>query len=589
MKTSSLACTGLVALVLAACGGGGAVEAPPAAVLSAPSVVVLTPSPGAPGATLSWQAVEGALGYRVFLAAAAGIPSTGPDGLPEARTATVPADETAFTFTGLHAGQRYYAAVCAIGNPSDSPLSVEAEAVLVPDRPTGLAVENGNGCVTLTWAETPGAETYDVFLATLPNVSAETWSTLPEGAALMDVHSPLTLCDLQMGASYFLVVRAVNDAGPGPESAGVGAIPRAYAKFVVGDPVGVGVHPVEVVAADIDGDGLTDLAVCDSEDGAITFHRGMGSGTPELAGVLEIDLPLPLPPDSEFHDAPEPPARHPLVFADFDGDGLLDLAVGLRPGQGARVYLGDGAFGFSESETFSPDADVRDLATADVDGDGTADLLVIDRMLPTLTVWLGDGDGTFTLLEQYPADIDPSRIAIGDLDGDGVLDAIVTDTGPGKILVFLGAGDGTLTATTSVGTAAGPEGVALGDVDADGALDLLVAATETNSVQCFLGHGDGTFSLGSSLSVGSNPRSLALSDFNGDGSLDLAVSNRGSGTVTVFGGVGNGSFLPVQTLELPDEELPGRIAVGDYDADGRLDLAVVGAWNHVIAILHGYE
>src|SRR3989454_883456 len=68
------------------------------------------------------------------------------------------------------------------------------------------------------------------------------------------------------------------------------------------------------------------------------------------------------------------------------------------------------------------------------------------------------------------------------------------------------------------------------------------------------------------------PSCIVVGDFNGDGKPDLAVSNVGSNTVSVLLGNGNGTFLPA--LSFPVGPNPWYFAVGDFNLDGKLDLAV---------------
>ena len=93
------------------------------------------------------------------------------------------------------------------------------------------------------------------------------------------------------------------------------------------------------------------------------------------------------------------------------------------------------------------------------------------------------------------------------------------------------------------------------------------------SVSILLGDGSGNFSLNSTIAAGENAKSVAVGDFNGDGKLDLAVANNLSNTVSILLGNGDGTFTP--TLSSPSTGAqPDSIAVGDFNDDGKLDLAV---------------
>ena len=84
--------------------------------------------------------------------------------------------------------------------------------------------------------------------------------------------------------------------------------------------------------------------------------------------------------------------------------------------------------------------------------------------------------------------------------------------------------------------------------------------------------------------AGSGPLSVALGDFNGDGKLDLAVGNASSGELSVLLGTGTGSFGPPMNLSAWG---PTSIAVADFNHDGKLDLATTGGAPGGVALLMG--
>ena len=86
-----------------------------------------------------------------------------------------------------------------------------------------------------------------------------------------------------------------------------------------------------------------------------------------------------------------------------------------------------------------------------------------------------------------------------------------------------------------------------------------------------LGNGAGSFSAATNFGVGSNPFSVAVGDFNGDGKQDLAVANNNSENVSVLLGDGAGGFSAAVDFGVGD--VPRSIAVGDFNGDGRQDLA----------------
>src|SRR5207247_10131353 len=87
-----------------------------------------------------------------------------------------------------------------------------------------------------------------------------------------------------------------------------------------------------------------------------------------------------------------------------------------------------------------------------------------------------------------------------------------------------------------------------------------------------LSHGDGTFQPALNFSTGASPMSVAVGDFNRDGKPDLAVANHGSGNVSVLLGNGDGTFQPAVNYGVAT--YPYSVAVGDFNGDGKPDLPV---------------
>ena len=119
-----------------------------------------------------------------------------------------------------------------------------------------------------------------------------------------------------------------------------------------------------------------------------------------------------------------------------------------------------------------------------------------------------------------------------------------------------------------------PYGLATGDFNGDGIPDLAVANNSSSgTVSILLGNGQGGFSTAKTFSTGgSTPRSVAAGDFNNDGKLDLAVTNYGGTTVAILLGNGSGGFGAATTFN-SGGDVPQGLALGDFNGDGWLDIA----------------
>ena len=117
------------------------------------------------------------------------------------------------------------------------------------------------------------------------------------------------------------------------------------------------------------------------------------------------------------------------------------------------------------------------------------------------------------------------------------------------------------------------------DVNGDGFDDLLVvnagtfSASSIGSVSVLLGNGDGTFRSAVEYPVGNNSTAIATGDFNGDGKLDIAVANSGENHISILAGNGDGTFKAATTVNTNGR--PVALAAADLNGDGKLDLVVL--------------
>ena len=208
-------------------------------------------------------------------------------------------------------------------------------------------------------------------------------------------------------------------------------------------------------------------------------------------------------------------------------------------------------------------------------GGGTSNLVFFEITRPTSSVALS--------ASSVHAGSNPTSAAVGDFNGDGKLDLVEANFNTGNVTILLGNGNGTFQAPRSYGTNGAPTSVAVGDFNRDGKLDLVVANLVNNSggagsMGVLLGNGDGTFQPVVNYGLGSNPDSVAIGDFNGDGKLDLAVANSGGygnpASMKLLLGNGNGTFQPALEFVGAGSPNPSSLAVGDFIGHGRLDVAV---------------
>jgi len=292
------------------------------------------------------------------------------------------------------------------------------------------------------------------------------------------------------------------------------------------------------------------------------------------------------------------PTPNCFQAADFNNDGILDIVSGTETnssvGTPISVFLGKGDGTFQPPVNTTALLGPGGLAVADFTGDGKLDLAFSTSPYGnSVSVLPGNADGTFqpaiSTAFQYE---DSCCLFSADLNGDGKQDLVL---GGSSITVLLGNGDGTfqlpgLSAYDLSG--GGPLGAAFGDFNKDGKLDITTLAYNSVASVAF-GKGDGTFQLDSVVDVGwsglggSGGSAVAVlaDDFTGHGNTDL-FEILGYTELEPFFVVlpanGNGAFqspaagVQLQSCYYNDPQTACSAAVGDFNGDGKFDVAITG-------------
>jgi hypothetical protein len=333
---------------------------------------------------------------------------------------------------------------------------------------------------------------------------------------------------------------------------------------------GYAVTPSSIQVADFNGDGELDVSWEAIESVAVFLGNGNGTVQPPLNTDTKVE---------GFY----------LTVADFNNDGIPDLAISSYESIDVFLGKGDGTFGTELSAPVG--LPYRALLVGDFNGDGIPDLACYSGGVEEISILLGKGDGTFQQPLTY--NIPGDTIAAGDFNGDGRLDVaapgIYGENGPLEVMsVALGKGDGSFQLDTIIGTGGHGSGVANGslliaDLNGDGKPDLINDGGDY--VAIFLGNGNGTFQkqIAFGLEGGGNQvtqSNAAAGDFNHDGKLDLAVVD--TGYIGVFLGNGDGTLQPEVQYGNGNTDY---VAVGDFNRDGNPDIVSADSTGTVSVLL----
>ena len=276
--------------------------------------------------------------------------------------------------------------------------------------------------------------------------------------------------------------------------------------------------------------------------------------------------------------------------ADFNNDKFTDLAVTSETDSSVTILLGNGKGGFIEAESspFFAGSIPNDISINDFNKDGNMDLAFANHEKKYLTVLLGNGKGNFTPAPKSPFPVEgiphTHGIATGDFNNDGRLDLATDSWGNDQVEVLFGDSLN-LFKRTGMFFKVGKrpyQRLRAADINDDGIDDIVTTNTEGNNATILLANGKGGFdeAAGSPFACGDAPFSIAIGDVNADGKPDLAIVNspanmgegKGKNGMTVLLSGSTGKFTTMKGSPFEAGKIPNRIAIGDVNGDGVNDI-----------------
>jgi large repetitive protein len=344
--------------------------------------------------------------------------------------------------------------------------------------------------------------------------------------------------------------------------------------------VGLGASDMQV--ADLEQDGRLDIVFSDRLSGEVGVLENLGGGSFASPVLYRAGLgPYGVTGTADPSPVLSLEGTTSVAVGTFTPSGLPSL-VALDPGSntfGLLSGLGGGRF---SNPTYIPTPATGLVVRAiDFSGNGLTGLAVLTP--DGLFIYRGNGQGGFLL---PPTELDvgfePNGLTVADLTGNGNADLLVSNP-RGDVLVLMGNGDGTfqpvqnLDQQVALAVYAPNGNTPAAFIFADQLTDQLVVQTV----------GGGTTVLGDASTGLISPGAVKLADLNNDGILDLIVANSGSNNVLVYPGLGNGTFGPA----LNDGHGfftgtdPVGITVADVNGDGRPDLIIANEGSNDVSIL----
>ena len=327
-----------------------------------------------------------------------------------------------------------------------------------------------------------------------------------------------------------------------------------------------------LAVGDVNQDGLPDVlayghVVEFQSEGRLAVLLGTGGGDLGPPVVYDVNPTV---------SGDEPLA---LALGELTGDGNLDVVIaGIT---GSSLLQGDGAGGFTFQSNLLMTDTAHDVAITNLNGDSIRDLVFAAD--GAIHVLIGTGGGNYLVLAEYPQSHHPLYLEVGDLDLDGKQD--VVSQGGDQVSVLHGNGNGTLGAAAYYSTHRYAGDIRLVDMDLNGRLDLVGAASgfeipRIHAVWMIVDDGAGGFrAAATTVPFLSSARFPAVADFDRNGKLDVAVA--GNNRIEIALGNGDGTFVGMFG---GNAATPGLIVTGDWNRDGRADIAfqsgtsIVGWW-----------
>jgi hypothetical protein len=338
-----------------------------------------------------------------------------------------------------------------------------------------------------------------------------------------------------------------------------------------------GATPIDIAVADLNGDGKKDILTSNYVGGSphsLSVLYGLGGG---LFRPYMTKLP--------------PNYAGGMRVAELNNDGRADVAYFANLGGGnygvAVMYSTPDSLG--PAVTYGSSAGLNGFGIGDATSDGIPDIIL--TYANSMQILVGDNAGAFSPDVNPTPFGSPGGASMVNVNGDAFLDIVEFNSAEFKAVILMGLGFGTFQSpvTVSLGPVLpGERNMLTGDVDADGHVDLVGFSNRSSDIAVLRNNGTGSFGSATHYACASYTGVPALADVNQDGWPDLVagddVGDAGNSVAVLLNDGAGGFQSAFKSLNAIG---PVQEALGDFNRDGRLDVAVADSLRITLGLGNG--
>lgn len=371
-----------------------------------------------------------------------------------------------------------------------------------------------------------------------------------------------------------------------PTFKGIGISANSFATKV---EFATGQNPRLIRKGDLDGDGKTDLVITNTNGGSISVLINASSES-----NVNFEEPIEITSGAVPYD---------VAFCDLDGDGSKDLIVANKFDDTISIFRNTStpnSISFETKIDIETGNDPSSIAVADFNLDGLIDIAVGNEGSRSVYLYINNSSAETPISFETPLEFStvdlPSSVVSGDFDLDGQFDliALVNNVDGSKVVALKNMStaeniifDQPRVYETGLGDLTSATSIAIGDFDNDSMMDLAVSNIQDvlnlNSIDIFMNSSD-EYELDRilftrmSISTDQSHRSINIGNVDGDSNLDILATNRNSQTFTLYRGISEGNVFEFEEgIEFSTGNTPQASLISDLNNDGKSDL-VVSNW-----------